>query len=234
MHLAIGVHIHIPVNVINLVQGIKITYHREEGILDLFDAINVRKSVRWFKQDSLDESIIRKILEAGIRAPTAMAMEQWFFVVVKDNELGRKIWELLKEAHVYYYTKAKAGSESIDQRTLKKLQERLNQGMYRAPVYIAAFLRLDKVGLRKDYSEIEELWGIESVSAAIENISLAATALGLGTCWIGVVNFLEDEFNNVLKPPEGCKLIAILPLGRPLKQSNPRPRKKLDEVVRIV
>jgi len=202
--------------------------------LDLFDAINVRKSVRWFKQDPLDESTIRKILEAGTRAPTAMAMEQWFFVVIKDSKMGKKIWELLKKAHIYYYTKARARSKSIDQRTLKKLRERLDQGMYRAPVYIAAFLRFSQRGLRKDYSHIEEMWGIESVSAAIENISLAATALGLGTCWIGVVNFLEEEFNKVLGPPEGCRLIAVLPLGIPLKRTNPRPRKELDEVVRIV
>ncbi|RLG45179.1 MAG: nitroreductase family protein, partial [Thermoproteota archaeon] len=63
--------------------------------MDLFDAINERKSVRWFKQDPLDESIIRKILEAAIRAPTAMAMEQWFFIVVEDEEKRKNIWELL-------------------------------------------------------------------------------------------------------------------------------------------
>jgi len=202
--------------------------------LDLFDAISGRKSVRWFKQDPLDESIIRKILEAAIRAPTAMAMEQWFFIVVEDEEMRKNIWELLKKAHIYYYMKAKAGSESISKSTLKKLQERLDQGMYRAPVYIAAFLKLSKKGLKEDYSDIEELWGVESVSAALENISLAATALGLGTCWIGVVNFLEEEFNKVLSPPEGCRLIAILPLGVPLKQISPRPRKELNEVVRVV
>jgi len=215
-------------------RGIKTTHNREEVILDLFDAINERKSVRWFKQDPLDESIIRKILEAAIRAPTAMAMEQWFFIVVKEEQVCKKIWELLKKAHIYYYTKAREGSDSIDLRMLKKLQERLDQGMYRAPIYVAAFLKLSKKGLKKDYSDIEELWGVESVSAALENISLAATALGLGTCWIGVVNFLEEEFNKVLRPPEGCRLIAILPLGVPLKQTHPRPRKELNEVVRVV
>ncbi|RLG49637.1 MAG: hypothetical protein DRO00_09755, partial [Thermoproteota archaeon] len=173
-----------PVNIL-FEQSIKTTHNWEEVILDLFDAINERRSVRWFKQDPLDKSIIRKILEAAIRAPTAMAMEQWFFIVVKDEGMCKKIWELLKKSHIYYYTKAREGSDSIDLRVLKKLQERLDQGMYRAPIYVAAFLKLSNKGLKKDYSDIEELWGVESVSAALENISLAATALGLGTCWIG-------------------------------------------------
>ncbi len=201
--------------------------------MDVFEAIKRRTSVRWFKLDPVEDSLIQRILEAGTRAPTAMGMEQWFFIVVKSAEMQERIWELLKKAHIYYYSEARA-NKLIEEEKLRKLKERLNQGMYRAPVYVVAYLRVSRRGLREDYSEIENAWGIESVSAAIENISLAATALGLGTCWVGVVNFLEDEFNEVLRPPDGCKLIAVLPLGIPLKETNPRPRKELREVVKWI
>ena len=206
----------------------------EEYILDIFEVIRKRGSVRWFKQDPIDDSTIMKILEAGIRAPTAMGMQQWFFVVVKDEKVREKVWKFLKKVHIFYYTRARVGSESFDQERMRKLQERLDKGMYRAPVYIAAYLHLGRRGLKDEYSEIEEMWGIESVSAAIENISLSAIALGLGTCWIGVVNFLEEEINEILKPPEGCKLIAILPLGFPLEPPKPKPRKGLEEVTKVI
>jgi len=202
--------------------------------LDLFEVIEKRGSVRWFKLDPVDESLIRKVLKAGTRAPTAMGMEQWFFVIIKDEKIKEKVWEFLKEAHIFYYSKARADSGSMDEERMRKLVDRLNRGMYKALTYIAAYLRIERKGLKEPYSKIEELWGVESVSGAIENMVLAATALGLGTCWIGVVNFLEKEINEVLKPPEGCKLIAILPIGFPLKQPKPKQRKQLEEVVRII
>uniref|UniRef100_A0A7C4CER8 Nitroreductase n=1 Tax=candidate division WOR-3 bacterium TaxID=2052148 RepID=A0A7C4CER8_UNCW3 len=74
-------------------------------------------------------------------------------------------------------------------------------------------------------------WSAEAVdlSIAIEHMILAATAEGLGTCWIGA--FVEAEVKNVLAIPEGVKPIALTPLGYPAKEATPRPRKPLAEIV---
>jgi nitroreductase len=74
-------------------------------------------------------------------------------------------------------------------------------------------------------------WSAEAVDVtiALEHMILAAAAEGLGTCWIGA--FLEDEVRKVLAIPEAAKPIALTPLGYPAKESRPRPRKTIAEIV---
>ncbi|MEO0068345.1 MAG: nitroreductase family protein [candidate division WOR-3 bacterium] len=67
------------------------------------------------------------------------------------------------------------------------------------------------------------------VTIALEHIILAATAEGLGTCWIGA--FIEAEVKRVLQIPEGVKPVALTPLGYPAQEPKPRPRKALEEIV---
>ncbi len=83
-----------------------------------------------------------------------------------------------------------------------------------------------------------EAWGgmggywsadVVDVTIALEHMILAAAAEGLGTCWIGA--FVEKEVKEVLGIPEGVKPVALTPLGYPAKESAPRPRKPLSEIV---
>jgi len=201
--------------------------------LEIFEAINGRSSVRWFKPDSVPDYVLMRLLNAAIRAPTAMAMEQWYFIVVKSDEMRKKVHDLLMEAHTFYY--AQANIRSLDTSRIQELHKRFSQGMYRAPVYIVAYLDLRAQALKEEYRELEELFGVETVSAALENIALTAVSLGLGTCWIGVTNFIEKKLNAILNPPDGCKLIALMPLGYPTEEVKPRSRKKtLEAVTKII
>jgi nitroreductase len=74
-------------------------------------------------------------------------------------------------------------------------------------------------------------WTAEAVDVtiAIEHMMLAAAAEGLGTCWIGA--YVEADVRKVLAIPEGVKPIALTPLGYPARESKPRPRKPLSEIV---
>jgi nitroreductase len=74
-------------------------------------------------------------------------------------------------------------------------------------------------------------WSAEAVdlTIAIEHMILAAAAENLGTCWIGA--FLEAEVKKVLAIPDGVKPIALTPLGYPARESKPRPRKPMSEIV---
>jgi nitroreductase len=74
-------------------------------------------------------------------------------------------------------------------------------------------------------------WTAEAVDVAIalEHIMLAATAEGLGTCWIGA--YIEAEVRKALAIPENVKPIALTPLGYPARESKPHPRKPLSEIV---
>ena len=65
---------------------------------------------------------------------------------------------------------------------------------------------------------------------AIDHMTLAAVAEGLGTCWIG--HFRQDKCREVLSVPDGMKIVELLPLGYPaVEQKTDKPRKALEEVV---
>jgi nitroreductase len=74
-------------------------------------------------------------------------------------------------------------------------------------------------------------WSAESVdlTIALEHMMLAATAEGLGTCWIGA--FTEAEVKKVLAIPDDVKPIALTPLGFPAQPGRTRPRKPLSEII---
>lgn len=73
---------------------------------------------------------------------------------------------------------------------------------------------------------------LEDGAAAIENISLAATALGLGTCWIeGNLLPREEEVKQILDIPEHLRLLALLPLGVPSGSPKQARKKDLGQIV---
>jgi len=67
------------------------------------------------------------------------------------------------------------------------------------------------------------------VAIALDHMTLAAASLGLGTCWIGA--FYEDKVKEILGVPPEIRVVALLPLGYPAVEPEPRPRKSLDEVI---
>lgn len=72
-------------------------------------------------------------------------------------------------------------------------------------------------------------WHLVDLAIAFEHIILAATNLGLGTCWMGR---LEDEtIKKSLSIPDPIKVVAVTPLGYPAEVAGPKERKKLSEMV---
>lgn len=76
--------------------------------------------------------------------------------------------------------------------------------------------------------EVSEKWYMVDVAIAMQNLVLAATALGYGTCWIGA--FDEDAVKEVLEIPANLKVVALTPLGIPAEKPAQRPRKPFHEV----
>ena len=67
------------------------------------------------------------------------------------------------------------------------------------------------------------------VAIAVDHMTLAAVAEGLGTCWIGA--FYEDKVKEILGIPEQIRVVALLPLGYPAQAARPTPRKEIDEIL---
>ncbi len=93
-----------------------------------------------------------------------------------------------------------------------------------APVLIAA------VGYPSDYvCSNGNVAHMVDIGIAGEHIALAATALGLGSCWIAA--FDQERMRKALNVPENAQIVAIFTIGYPAEEPQPKPRKPLREIV---
>lgn len=124
--------------------------------MDLFQAIERRRSIRAYKEDAIREDDLNRILDAGIQAPSAGNIQPWEFIVTR-KEITKKG---LAEA---------AGMQSF---------------IAEAPLVITVCAREDDSA--SSYGDRgRRLFCIQDTAAAVENMLLAVTALGYGACWIG-------------------------------------------------
>ena len=94
-----------------------------------------------------------------------------------------------------------------------------------APVIICACTRPEEAWQRRDdknYADVD-------LSIAMDHLILAATAEGLGTCWIGA--FKPEKLREVLAIPPQLEPVALTPLGYPASEPKPTTRKSLDQIV---
>ncbi|MEM3578302.1 MAG: nitroreductase family protein [Candidatus Bathyarchaeia archaeon] len=177
---------------------------RDAGLLD---CILERASVRNFeKNKSVSNEALEKILTAGIRAPSAGNIQPRTFIVVTDAAIKEKLYELCE-----------------------------NQAfMNDAPVWIVVCLDLHRhikaaklTGVDYDFTGIlPYTFGVLDAALSLENMVIAAEALGLGSVIIGSVIEHPEKVKEILKLPEHCLALSILCVGYP--KSKPIRREKWD------
>lgn len=181
--------------------------------------------MRYFREEPVPEEAIKKLIEAAIRAPTASGLENWLFVVFRSDEAREKLYELMAKGMEVYYR-----AVSLPEEKIEKLRKRMyEEGMYRAPVYIAVFIdRRVRFLPGEEFDEVEFIWSVESAAMAIQNLMLKAVELGLGTVYIGVTNFrgIEEKVRELAGLDENHYLVGVIPVGYPKTEPKPRRRKK--------
>ncbi|ALV61973.1 Nitroreductase [Thermococcus sp. 2319x1] len=202
--------------------------------MNLDGAILNRMSVRYYEERSVEEEKLEDLIKSAIRAPTASGLENWLFVVYKDESIRKRIHEIMYEAHAEYYR-----AYGLPEEKIEKLKTKIfEKGMYRAPVYVGVFVDRETRFLKgKEYEEIEFLWSVESAAMAIENLMLKAVELGLGTCYIGVTSLekYQRELREMAELGENWYLVGLVPVGYPAEKIAPRPRRKsLEKILKII
>jgi nitroreductase len=193
---------------------------------EVLAAIARRRSVRRFEERDVDDGLIRLLLEAANSAPSAHNQQSWRFIVVR-GESKAKLGDLIN---------ARSGDFPRPASTLLRMASRT---IAAAPVVIAVansgdlirhgeeLFKLNAGGVH-DFFRIME---IQSSAAAVENLLLAATSLGLATVWLGILFLIKDDVLALLEEPKG-EFMAVVPVGYP-SGPTPGPRKRpLDAVVK--
>jgi len=177
--------------------------------MELLEAIDGRRSVREYTDEPVDDAVLRTLIDAAIKAPSAINQQPWAFVVVNDPALLTRISDQAK-AHLL---KASLGAPAHPFREM--LNDPKFHIFYHAPVLvvIAAAEPTD--------------WAVEDCALAAENLMLAAYAKGLGTCWIGFAQhwLATADGKAALGVPATYAPIAPIIVGHPRRQPPPVPRK---------
>jgi nitroreductase len=209
--------------------------------MDLFDSIQGRKSIRRFKQTPVPDEDIKKILDAGRRAPSANNTQPWSFIVVKNRTVLKQMADAARQMidRMIPY----AESEKQAQR-LAAYKGNYYTFFENAPVVIAVLMEgydagtdrvLAKMGYSpEDIKRLRPLPGLQSVAAAIENMLLAIHALDYGSCWMTGPLVAQDAFETLLGFGKEKSIVALLPIGVPDENPPARPRKLLEEIMRVI
>ena len=150
--------------------------------MDALDAIKLRRSIRKYKPIPVEWEKVSLILEAGKSAPTAGNLQNFKFIAVTKKDVIKQVSEAC-----------------------------INQlWMSTAPVMIVVVAEPSKAvefyGVRG-----ERLYTVQNCATAAENMLIAATSLGLGSCWVGA--FDENRLKEALDIPKTARPQCVITLG---------------------
>ena len=207
------------------------TYTLVEATLKV---IQDRRSIREFTPEDVSDQELDMILEAGRQAPSGENAQPWRFVIVRDGEMRKRLGALAgggsgRRFTAEFVTKKmqERFSNLQDEEKKKAAFEKLTSGQ------VSAFMADAPVNIvvcgKKD------VWDMPyDTSAAIENMLLMVTALGLGACWViaPCIDIRDEErVKGLLGVPEGFKAVSILSVGHAVRPHRPRPRLPIKDLV---
>jgi 5,6-dimethylbenzimidazole synthase len=180
--------------------------------MDLFAAMQGRRSCRNYSPEPIDEELIEKILEAGTWAPSPLNTQPWEFMVITNAGMKGRIFEEADRCRMWALEKS--GWKWLDSYRINFLQQ--------APVIIAVVGDPKKTGV--DMFMEEGNMGYQAAcAAAIQNIHLAAYALGLGSLWYTL--FDKKAIREILGIDQAKTPLALVCLGRKASEPAVIPRK---------
>jgi len=196
--------------------------------------IQDRRSIREWTQEPISEQDLAMILEAARLAPSGENAQPWRFIIVRDAETRKKLGALAGggsnrrfTAEFVTHQMQERFTGLQDEAKKKAAFEKLTSGQ------VSAFLA--NAPLNIVVCGKKDVWDMPlDTSAAIENMLLMITALGLGACWViaPCIDIRDEErVKALLDIPEGFKAVSVISVGRPTRPHRPRPRLAVNQIV---
>ena len=175
--------------------------------MELQEAILKRRSVRKFTEEVVTDEELKQIFEAVRWAPSWANTQTWEFIVIRDKALIEKVTGTYSEKNPAI--KCSLGASAL----------------------IVACAKTGIAGCYggKEMTAIKN-WEIFDLGIAVQTLCLKAHELGLGTVIVGLMN--HEACEKILAVPQGRKVVAVIPIGRPATAPKEGPpRKPVSEIV---
>lgn len=195
---------------------------------ETLNTIKKRHSIRTFTDREVPDDIIKILLQAANQAPSAHNQQPWRFIVIRDKK-KQDLADLVTSNACNFPKPASA------------LLRMAARSIVSAPIVIAAantgelidhgtqLFKIEKE-MAKDFFRTME---IQSSAAAVENLLLAATSLGLATVWLGILFLMKDDVMHFLGEPKG-EFMAVIPVGYSAKPGAGPQKKPLEMKIRYL
>lgn len=163
---------------------------------EVLETIKARRSVRAYTDQQISQEDLQTILESATYAPNGMHYESWHFTAIQNADILVELNNRIKGAFI----------KSNDQRMQERGHNQNYCCYYHAPTLVIVS------------NDPTQWWAGMDCACAIENIFLAATSLGIGSCWINQLGTTCDdpevrEFITSLGVPENHKVYGCVALG---------------------
>lgn len=174
--------------------------------MDLMNAIKERRSIRNFKSDPIPGEALQKVLEAVRWAPSWANTQCWEVIIVKDPKIKSELATTLPK-----------GNPAVP-------------SMTQAPLILVLCGKKGTSGYYRGQVSTEKGdWLLFDTGLAMQNLCLAAHALGLGTVVIGLMDHRKAA--QILGVPDDVEVVAMTPLGYPAAAGGSSKRKEISEFV---
>ena len=166
--------------------------------MDILDIVKRRRHIHFFDPEPISDETIRTLLEAARWAPSAGNLQPWEIIVINSEEDKDRLVGVLRK----------------------------KEYMRSAPVILIFCADLSRSSER--YGERgTSLYAIQDTTAAIQNVLLTATALGLGSGWVG--DFNEDAIAGLFNLPTSVKPMALIMIGKSNEYPTPPSRREIED-----
>ena len=201
----------------------------EAGINETLDSIARRRSVRLFTDQPVSHEDLLTILAAANQAPSAHNQQSWRFTVVRADGKKAELAQLVGD-HAARFPRPSS--------TLLRMAAR---SIASAPVVIGVANTGELIRHGQDLFQVDKkaaggffrTMEIQSSAAAVENLLLAATSLGIGSVWLGILFLMKREVREFLGEADG-EFMAVVALGYQAKNATGPRKRPVEAMVRYM
>jgi nitroreductase len=201
--------------------------------MDAIECLKTRRSIRRFKNERVKEEDLRVMIDCARFAPSGTNMQNWHFIIIRNKDVMQKMKQAV-ECKI---------QEILDREEFSSARDKIAQlarfftFFSGAPVVIAVLIEpretfFEQLSGGDKYEAVKQsgFTAASGVAAAIENLLLAAHALGYGACWMTGPLVAKKDLEQILGVKKPFEIMALIPIGIPEKTPKAPERRSIEEI----
>lgn len=199
---------------------------------DFLQFVRCRRSIRKFRKDPLPREVLQHMIEAASWAPSASNRQDWEFTAITSPTMKERMEDIVRSCWKSILDKSQT---EVIQEELEKYAKNFDW-FSRAPVLIVVSAKRPEAFFSHLLGEAaDDVAGTEiSAAMAVQNLMLAAHALGIGSCCMTGPLAAQEALKELLGFGQHRKIVCLVALGYPAEEPEAPLRKPVEKIARYI